>query len=149
MHQLLKSSGSTSDTVWSHVANARSARSSFQADRALIRSGNTANEITQCSALIVHLANDDSGATAIEYGLIAAGISRPPKRRHKENDVLFCIKTSRLKKPHTRGPGADSEEKHEPVSDIDAVAVDSLKRLTPIGRLEKRTSAMLALPYHL
>ena len=29
------------------------------------------------------------------------------------------------------GPGADSEEKHEPVSDIDTVAVDSLKALDP------------------
>ena len=29
------------------------------------------------------------------------------------------------------GPGADSEEKHEPVSDIDTVVVDSLKTLDP------------------
>ena len=29
------------------------------------------------------------------------------------------------------GPGADSEEKHEPVSDIDTVVVDSLKALDP------------------
>ena len=29
------------------------------------------------------------------------------------------------------GPGADSEEKHEPVSDIDTVVVDSLKVLDP------------------
>jgi hypothetical protein len=28
-----------------------------------------------------------------------------------------------------KGLGADSEEKHEPVSDIDTVAVDSLKAL--------------------
>ena len=27
------------------------------------------------------------------------------------------------------GPGADSEEKHEPVSDIDTAVVDSLKAL--------------------
>ena len=37
-----------------------------------------------------------------------------------------------------RAPGADSEEKHEPVSDIDTVVVDSLKVLDPDGRLEKR-----------
>jgi hypothetical protein len=37
------------------------------------------------------------------------------------------------------GPGADSEEKHEPVSDIDIAVVDSLKCLTPNGRLEKQT----------
>src|SRR5262245_62190600 len=30
-----------------------------------------------------------------------------------------------------RAPGADSEEKHEPASDIDTVAVDSLKALDP------------------
>ena len=29
------------------------------------------------------------------------------------------------------GPGADSEEKHEPVSDIDTAEVDSLKALDP------------------
>ena len=29
------------------------------------------------------------------------------------------------------GPGADSEEKHEPVSDIDTGVVDSLKALDP------------------
>ena len=37
-------------------------------------------------------------------------------------------------------PGADSEEKREPVSDIDTVVVDSLKKLDPNGRLEKLTS---------
>jgi hypothetical protein len=30
-----------------------------------------------------------------------------------------------------RATGADSEEKHEPVSDIDTVVVDSLKALDP------------------
>ncbi|MGC2827523.1 MAG: hypothetical protein WA322_25395, partial [Pseudolabrys sp.] len=30
-----------------------------------------------------------------------------------------------------KGPGADSEEKHEPVSDIDTVVMDSLKALDP------------------
>ena len=37
------------------------------------------------------------------------------------------------------GPGAESEEKREPASDIETAAVDSLKCLTQIGRLEKRT----------
>ena len=31
----------------------------------------------------------------------------------------------------SHAPGADSEEKHEPVSDIDTVLVDSLKALDP------------------
>ena len=39
-----------------------------------------------------------------------------------------------------KGPGADSEEKHEPVSDIDTAVVDSPKAFDPTGRLEKRTS---------
>ena len=41
--------------------------------------------------------------------------------------------------PSWKGLGADSEEKHEPVSDIDTAVVDSLTCLTPDGRLEKRT----------
>jgi len=39
------------------------------------------------------------------------------------------------------GPCADSVEKREPASDLAIVVVDSLKRLTPTGRLEKRTQA--------
>ena len=35
------------------------------------------------------------------------------------------------------GPSADSEEKHEPVSDIDTTVADSLKALDLNGRLEK------------
>src|SRR5947209_6082053 len=41
--------------------------------------------------------------------------------------------------PWWKGLCADSEEKREPASDIDTVPADSLKRLTLIGRLEKRT----------
>jgi hypothetical protein len=47
--------------------------------------------------------------------------------------------------PMMEGPGADSEEKHEPVSDIDIAVVDSLKCLTPNGRLEKQTRYALLL----
>jgi hypothetical protein len=36
------------------------------------------------------------------------------------------------------GPGADSEEKREPVSDIDIAVADSLKVLDLNGRLEKQ-----------
>jgi len=39
-----------------------------------------------------------------------------------------------------KGPGADSEEKHEPVSDIDIAVAVSLKVLDLDGRLEKQTS---------
>ena len=34
-------------------------------------------------------------------------------------------------RPPLRSPGADSEEKHEPMSDIDTAAADSLKVLDP------------------
>src|SRR4249919_2557403 len=37
----------------------------------------------------------------------------------------------RLRIPCWKGLGADSEEKHEPASDIDTVVVDSLKALDP------------------
>ena len=37
----------------------------------------------------------------------------------------------RLRIPYWKGLGADSEEKHEPVSDIDTAVVDSLKALDP------------------
>jgi hypothetical protein len=38
-----------------------------------------------------------------------------------------------------RALGAESEEKHEPVSDIDTGVVDSLKALDSDDRLEKQT----------
>ena len=49
----------------------------------------------------------------------------------------------RLRIPLWKGPGADSEEKHEPVSDIDTTVADSLKALYLNGRLEKLPSASL------
>jgi hypothetical protein len=36
-----------------------------------------------------------------------------------------------------KGPGADSEEKHEPASDIDTALVDSLKVLDPKGPIRE------------
>jgi hypothetical protein len=38
----------------------------------------------------------------------------------------------RLRIPYWKGLGADSEEKHEPASNIDTGVVDSLKVLDPI-----------------
>jgi hypothetical protein len=43
------------------------------------------------------------------------------------------------KRSPIQGPGADSEEKREPVSDIDIAVADSLKVLDLNGRLEKQT----------
>ena len=49
-----------------------------------------------------------------------------------------CLRQGRLKdrstsssNPMMEGPCADSGEKHEPASDVDAVMVDSLKALDP------------------
>ena len=42
-----------------------------------------------------------------------------------------ALANSLTKKAPYKGLGADSEEKREPVSDIDTVAVDSLKALDP------------------
>ena len=47
-----------------------------------------------------------------------------------KKDVPLCINFLTKKTPY-KGPGADSEEKHEPVSDIDTAAADSLKVLDP------------------
>src|SRR5262245_17354604 len=55
--------------------------------------------------------------------------ARPPER-------LFHLV---FESPWWKGLGAESEEKREPVSDIDTGVVVSLKVLDPDGRLEKRT----------
>ena len=63
-------------------------------------------------------------------------------RSNKEtDDVPLCIKNFLTKKAPYKGLGADSEEKHEPVSDIDTAAADSLKALDlewPIREAEVR-----------
>jgi len=48
-----------------------------------------------------------------------------------------------LESHHGRAPGADSEEKHEPASDIDTVAVDSLKALDPEWPIREADTARL------
>src|SRR6478672_11109605 len=59
----------------------------------------------------------------------------------------------RLRIPYWKGLGADSEEKHEPVSDIDTVVVDSLKALDPKRPIREAdhqsvaSSARSALPF--
>ena len=40
-----------------------------------------------------------------------------------------------------KGPGADSEEKHEPASDIDTALMDSLKVLDPEGPIREADMA--------
>ena len=51
--------------------------------------------------------------------------------RHTDGKAVPKIVPPRLRIPWWKGLGADSEEKHEPVSDIDTVLVDSLKALDP------------------
>jgi len=49
------------------------------------------------------------------------------------------------KKTPYKGPGADSEEKHEPASDIDTALMDSLKVLDPEGPIREADIARSAL----
>ncbi len=51
--------------------------------------------------------------------------------RYTDGKAAPKIVPPRLRIPYWKGPGADSEEKHEPVSDTDTVVVDSLKALDP------------------
>src|SRR5260370_32204024 len=51
--------------------------------------------------------------------------------RSTDGKAADKIVPPRLRIPYWKGSGADSEEKHEPVSDIDTAVVDSLKALDP------------------
>src|SRR5258708_28390696 len=51
--------------------------------------------------------------------------------RSTDGKAADKIVPPRLRIPFWKGLGADSEEKHEPVSDIDTAVVDSLKALDP------------------
>src|SRR5271169_6684773 len=50
---------------------------------------------------------------------------------HSDGKAAPKIVPPRLRIPYWKGPGADSEEKHEPASDFDTAVVDSLKALDP------------------
>jgi len=51
--------------------------------------------------------------------------------RSSDGKAAVKIVPPRLRTPCWKGLGADSEEKREPVSDIDTAVVDSLKALDP------------------
>ena len=53
------------------------------------------------------------------------------KSRNRRRKRCAALANSLTKKAPYKGLGADSEEKREPVSDIDIAAVDSLKVLDP------------------
>jgi len=50
---------------------------------------------------------------------------------HSDGKAAAKIVPPHLRIPSWKGLGADSEEKHEPVSDIYTAAADSLKALDP------------------
>src|ERR1700727_2162588 len=58
-------------------------------------------------------------------------------RRHTDGKVVRKIVPPRPRIPRWKGPGADSEEKHEPASDIDTALMDSLKVLDPEGPIRE------------
>src|SRR5262249_28273507 len=62
--------------------------------------------------------------------------ARPPKR-------LFHLV---FESHDGRATGADSEEKHEPVSDIDTVVVDSLKALDPEWPIREEADVRAGVP---
>jgi len=56
------------------------------------------------------------------------GLSDRTKKLTKKKNAPLCLNFLTKKAPY-KGPGADSEEKREPVSDITTAMVDSLKVL--------------------
>src|SRR5713101_7839359 len=66
--------------------------------------------------------------------------------RSTDGKAADKIVPPRLRIPYWKGLGADSEEKHEPVSDIDTVVVDSLKALDP-KRPIREADMTLRAPY--
>src|SRR5215813_2704026 len=65
------------------------------------------------------------------------GLARSNQEPDDGKNASPCL----TQKAPYKGLGAESEEKREPVSDIDTGVVVSLKVLDPDGRLEKRTKS--------
>ena len=57
--------------------------------------------------------------------------------RQTDGKVVQKIVPPRPRIPWWKGPGADSEEKQEPASDIDTARMDSLKVLDPEGPIRE------------
>ena len=60
--------------------------------------------------------------------------------RHTDGKVVQKIVPPRPRIPYWKGLGADSEEKHEPASDIDTALMDSLKVLDPEGPIREEAA---------
>ena len=87
-----------------------------------------------------------TASARIDLSDARVGMKKRTLRSNQETDEgkrCAALANSLTKKAPYKGLGAESEEKHEPVSDIDTGVVDSLKALDPDGRLEKRTSTGL------
>src|SRR5258708_7427907 len=84
-----------------------------------------------------------TASARIDLSDARVGMKKRTLRSNQETDEgkrCAALANSLTKKAPYKGLGAESEEKREPVSDIDTAVVDSLKALDPDGRLEKRTS---------
>ena len=68
------------------------------------------------------------------------------EQKTDEGQKIHCPGKLLDKESSIQRPGADSEEKHEPVSDIDTTVVDSLKALEPEWPIRE---AAMAVPQYL
>src|SRR6266481_1909101 len=86
-----------------------------------------------------------TASARIDLGDARVGMKKRTLRSNQETDEgkrCAALANSLTKKAPYKGLGAESEEKREPASDIDAGVVDSLKALDPDGRLEKRSGQL-------
>jgi hypothetical protein len=75
-----------------------------------------------------------TASARIDFSDARVGMKKRTLRSNQETDEgkrCAALANSLTKKAPYKGLGADSVEKHEPVSDIDTVVVDSLKALDP------------------
>ena len=75
-----------------------------------------------------------TASARIDLSDARVGTKKRTLRSNQETDEgkrCAALANSLTKKAPYKGLGADSEEKHEPVSDIDTAVVDSLKVLDP------------------
>ena len=75
-----------------------------------------------------------TASARIDLSDARVGMKKRTLRSNQETDEgkrCAALANSLTKKAPYKGLGADPEEKHEPVSDIDTVLVDSLKALDP------------------
>src|SRR5260370_21764202 len=82
-----------------------------------------------------------TASARIDLSDARVGMKKRTLRSNQETDEgkrCAALANSLTKKAPYKGLGAESEEKREPVSDVDTGVVDSLKVIDPDGRLEKQ-----------